>query len=507
MDHLQRVRRGALVALHVVVRVAAGLLWAMAVLMTVLMLHGVAFGYGSTQGTAVQKTCWYSYSYSFLPSYYDAVTQVGACGVSADALFEGDRGPYNDYKTANDANYSYSTKTVAGCSGTTQVTCSWYAQKTNKVSGAVGSDAYFSITYKSNVRTTYECSGNAMEVVGGCVCKPGYVDPTGSGCQPAGCPAAGTVISGSEGKTYVSSETASAGFMGCFDGCLVSGAFGANSGGQHYVAGPLVHTGQQCNPSTQGGDYPGMGSAKSDPGTVATSCPAPQCPGTVNGTSVCVPCSSTTTGQVTKPSDSQNSGGTVETTTCTGGVCTTTTHTVNPDGTIGSPTGVTTGTGGANPNANGTGTGTGEETDQNSFCEDNPDAVICKNSNFGGSCGAFTCDGDAVQCAIAQEQHKRNCALFETSSRQSDLGTAALDGGDRPQGHPGNDALTTNIDFASTLDTSDALGGSCPAGRSLSVAGQEFTLITGAMCESLAMAGNLIVAVGALLSVFIVFRG
>jgi hypothetical protein len=169
-----------------------------------------------------------------------------------------------------------------------------------------------------------------------------------------------------------------------------------------------------------------------------------------------------------------------------------------------------TGTGGSNPNANGTGTGTGtgegEQQDQNSFCEDNPDAVICKNSNFGGSCSAFTCDGDAIQCAIAKEQHQRNCSLFDTETAESTLGKQAAQGGDHPQGHPWNTAESTSLDFASHIDTSDALAGSCPAGRSITVQGHEFTVITGAMCDSLAMAGNLIVAFGALLSVFIVFK-
>lgn len=31
---------------------------------------------------------------------------------------------------------------------------------------------------------------------------------------------------------------------------------------------------------------------------------------------------------------------------------------------------------------------------------------------FGGSCSGFTCNGDAIQCAIAQEQHKRNCEFL-----------------------------------------------------------------------------------------------
>ena len=80
--------------------------------------------------------------------------------------------------------------------------------------------------------------------------------------------------------------------------------------------------------------------------------------------------------------------------------------------------------------------------DMQRFCDENPNAAICKNSTWAGSCGAFSCDGDAVQCAVALEQHQRDCALFDTPSSLSTLGNQVSSGTD-PEG-PQNPALETN---------------------------------------------------------------
>jgi hypothetical protein len=145
------------------------------------------------------------------------------------------------------------------------------------------------------------------------------------------------------------------------------------------------------------------------------------------------------------------------------------------------------------------------------FCENNPNSLMCSEdgeSNFSGSCtGNFACDGDAIQCAIAKEQHDRNCQMFDDATPLSDKGNAAVTAGDRPDGHPGNDAAETPLDFSSSIDRTNLIGGSCPAGHGLTVNGTTVTLLTAGMCDMLGMLGNLIVAVGALASAFIVFRG
>ena len=101
----------------------------------------------------------------------------------------------------------------------------------------------------------------------------------------------------------------------------------------------------------------------------------------------------------------------------------------------------------------------------------------------------------------------RNCTLFVTETDLTRKGAEGVEGGDRPEGHPFNDAETTSVDFASKLDTSNPLGGSCPAGRAVTVAGQSVVIITSALCDSFALIGVVLQAVGALVAMFIVFRG
>lgn len=147
------------------------------------------------------------------------------------------------------------------------------------------------------------------------------------------------------------------------------------------------------------------------------------CPGEVNGVTVYVPCDSTSTKTPTTTTDSSttNSDGSSSTgsktdttsTDCSGGSCTTTTTSTDSDGKS---------------------TSTTKTESQDSFCKSNPAAAICKevtDSKFGGSCsGGFTCDGDAVQCAIAQEQYKRNCTFLEVDNNTSSDYNKAVAGTD-----------------------------------------------------------------------------
>ncbi len=133
--------------------------------------------------------------------------------------------------------------------------------------------------------------------------------------------------------------------------------------------------------------------------------------GTVNGVVVCVAIGTAGATPVTKTQDqaSQNitSSGTIDTTkkvSESGGTVTTSSISTAP---------------------NGIQTTSVKTQDIASFCEENPNSTICKSmdeegeeSVFGGSCAGFTCDGDAIQCAIAKEQHTKNCKLFD---EQTDL--------------------------------------------------------------------------------------
>jgi hypothetical protein len=478
-----------------------------------LLVPSTAVAYGSAGGAVHTYNCTHTATTGY-PGYAACAARIGDLR-TADAQYQMDQAKVS----APSYDFAFIKWVVCDAAATTG-NCTFRMSKTLISSGAV---TYIDngLTYAANTRTDQECGGAGYfkKSDGSCYCAPGWVANNDGTCSPATCPSAGVVVPGSAGKTYISSDDGSAGYLGCYDGCLVSGAFGARSEStppQHMIMGPLVNTGQQCNPSTQGGSYPGLGSGKSDPAAPPVdSCPPPQCPGIVNGTTSCYACGSTGTGNYTKPGPGQDSGGTDTTTTCIDGVCTTTTTTVDSKGAAGQPGVIVTGPGGSNPNSNGTGTGNGDGTctgsdcqDMPSFCEDNPESPICKDSTWGGTCeSSFSCDGDEVQCAIAKEQHMRNCTLFVTQTDMSQKGVDAAKGIDQPVGHPFKDAASTSIDFSSKIDMTNPLGGSCPAGRSVTVAGQSLVIVTAGLCDALAMVGNIIVALGALCSVFIVFKG
>ena len=87
---------------------------------------------------------------------------------------------------------------------------------------------------------------------------------------------------------------------------------------------------------------------------------------------------------------------------------------------------------------------------------------MCSTRSWGGSCGAFACDGDAVQCAIAREIYTRDCALYDTTTTLSTLGNQVSSGAD-PQASQ-NPALqanrtTTSLTGSISQDTFLAPGG------------------------------------------------
>lgn len=267
----------------------------------------------------------------------------------------------------------------------------------------------------------------------------------------------------------------------------------------------------------------GTFSMSSDSNTVDQSCNAgpdttppkvpekEKCPsgytGTVNGVEVCV----------NKVPDSGADGGSDETetnngtetttrrvdrsTTCEGGTCTTVTTTTIT--TRNNSTGATT-------------TSTSSETSTSSkpsFCEKTPSSKLCKDgsedgSKFGGSCGGgFACEGDAVQCAMAQEQHRRACKLFDDKDSPEYKLYEAEKGktGSRTSDLPGNETIAFG---QSMYDSSNALGpGTCISDLPVDVLGQTVSLPISQICPHLATLRLALLAFGALLWVLIVFRG
>lgn len=151
--------------------------------------------------------------------------------------------------------------------------------------------------------------------------------------------------------------------------------------------------------------------------------------------------------------------------------------------------------------------------DKEAFCSQNKTAGVCKNEKgeeegkgkFGGSCsGGFTCEGDALQCAIAKEQHKRACELHVNESPESKLYEAAkAKTGKATDDLPGNETIA----LTDRIDTSSALGaGYCPL-RDITVDAFGFSKVLPLSdhCENIGYVKIFFISFCLLLAVWIVF--
>ena len=178
------------------------------------------------------------------------------------------------------------------------------------------------------------------------------------------------------------------------------------------------------------------------------------------------------------------------TTKCEGDKCTTTTTTTttNPDGSKTDKTST-------------------KEQPKSDFCTDNPRSAICKEGGtWGGSCGSFSCDGDAVTCAIAQASWKSACALdIEPTDSKVQAGNTALSGGDLPAGHPGNNPSSSV--FTANLDQTNPYGSTCPADIPLNVMGNVVFIPLSSACDTFRLMGQVAVAFTLLAAAFVIFGG
>jgi hypothetical protein len=279
----------------------------------------------------------------------------------------------------------------------------------------------------SETQTEYQCP-SGWTLSGTSCTQTTYSCPSGYTLNGTICDQ-NLATAGTQGPQLCIPAAASPGNGACYNGTLYDFQTASNQfaiGGVQQWCGPTQSSGQACTGSTPQG-------VTGSP----TSCPAGQVPGLINGQTVCLgagdsnPVVSVET-QTQTTTNAQGQTTTARTTTTTtdrgSSGATTTTTTTNPDGST------TSTTANANPGAN--------RTEMQRFCEQNPEVTICKRSTWGGACGAFACEGDAVQCAIAREMHQRNCALFDTETALSTLGNQVASGAD-PQALQ-NPALEAN---------------------------------------------------------------
>lgn len=216
--------------------------------------------------------------------------------------------------------------------------------------------------------------------------------------------------------------------------------------------------------------------------------------GQVNGVTVCIPYDpQQNTIETVGDSESTTTDGadttttsTSSTTTCNNGSCSTTTN-------------VTTTVNGGTPSTKSTTT----TEPQPEFCTKNPKAPQCSEAgSFSGSCASsFVCTGDAVQCALTKEVYTQHCKLNQATD-ESALYTSSK----------GDDAEFDNDEVVNvgpgSFSTAPVLGaGSCITDKSITVMGSTIELPFSDVCQYLAMLGNVLMAIGYLLSARIIIRG
>jgi hypothetical protein len=350
-------------------------------------------------------------------------------------------------------------------------------------------------------------------------CAPGQVRNTVTQqCQPP-CHAAGTA----GGSNYVSPFTIRPPSI-CRDGCSLttggSTTIPNSSGTPWYLVTGLVHTGEFCS-GAQGANGDGQGTSYDEPGelepiTVTPDddpprCGPGQCPGDFNGVYVCMSCSDVATPdkpitQFDSKTETTTTGTPPDQTTETKTTETKSTH--DGSGTVTSTTTTST----TRTDGNGTTTEEGKtekKESQESFCKENPTSAFCKDGKWGGSCDAFTCEGDAVQCAIAREIHQRNCDAVKANPL-TELADAAQAGTDNAstyiQTQKDAPALDVQARFAQNLDPSP-IAGSCPASRSVGLpGGHSLEISFEKPCEIAGWLGNFVQAFAYLFAALIVLR-
>ena len=273
----------------------------------------------------------------------------------------------------------------------------------------------------------------------------------------------------------------------CVNTCTVAAEpeFGwTGPDGVAWARGAGKYTGATCNGSDGSGDTPTSpdqsGSGSGDP--KAPRCPKGQCPGTVNGVDVCVPCSeapnTTTQTRDNTGTTTGNSGspGSTEVTTrrdtrCDGTKCTTTTTTTT-----------TTRDGSGNQTGTPTQQTTTTTQSQDAYCTANPTSQQCGGT--GSQAGSGSGDGDS------EEEGACEGSAAETAGCKS-LGTAQAD------------PITNQTKGVSiTPDSGWTQASGCPADEVLNLHGLTLTVPFTLLCAAADMARPIVVGVAWVIAVF-----
>lgn len=372
--------------------------------------------------------------------------------------------------------------------------------------------AAFYAGYMVELKTVYSCPQNSTASGSQCTCNEGYEEKNGNSCvlpePPDLCESLAEkceTLNGSKkwitglrrDVSYKPFKTCTpAGLVpGCNKGCVINssgnGVFYKDQSGDYYFEGEGVISSETCFPTSEGnGEPPKEGDNPLPPSEP----PEKPCnPGeyqyAVNGTNVCLPAKSKET--IIKEetiNNNDNSTTNINTTVrCENGKCTISETTTDKDS---------------------SGATTGESTketqvSQSDFCAQNPGSSVCKSpglggeegegdndkqSSFSGSCSSsFSCEGDSVQCAIALEQHRTACKLFDESNTYFQVFKDA-------EASNSNGVESSTVDLASHVSVDSVIGsGACPADIEVTVFNQVIPFELSKFCRYFDAMGMLIV--------------
>lgn len=143
------------------------------------------------------------------------------------------------------------------------------------------------------------------------------------------------------------------------------------------------------------------------------------------------------------------------------------------------------------------------------FCANHPTSSVCVNPSqigsgvcSGGFLSGFTCSGDAIQCAIAQQAQQARCAELMTDTT-TDLGGQLINGtapstGTDPFANPTSVAI-------GSLDTTSFLPKGCLADMNFTIVGKNIVLPLSRLCEGLQTAGKIVLAFAYMIAARIIF--
>lgn len=263
---------------------------------------------------------------------------------------------------------------------------------------ASGGNCYSDNQYRSHINQISSCpTGQTLIDANTCTGSPPIVcntDSVGTVEFPTAYPNSNDFPAGLKAEIVAG---------GCYNGCQVR--IDGNSsqsmmyrkvGTNNFIVSEAVRTGSTCTTST-----PAVG-GNSLTVTQKDCLAQGKTFGQVNGVDVCLKTGTKGSAPVLAIADKTQTG------TGKNPTATTSFSTVNNDNSVTTST-VTTIT---NPDGTKSTSETANKQDKPSFCEENPNSKICqddKKSTFTGSCPQSTCDGDAIQCAIARRQQQDAC--------------------------------------------------------------------------------------------------